>query len=68
MNQLALDLLLASPPRLENFVPGPNAEVLALLDQLGSANALTGPGPGPHPLARQLHLWGPPGSGRSHLL
>jgi DnaA family protein len=55
--QLPLDLLQAPAPTLENFVPGPNGAALAAL-----RDALAGRGPS------FLHLWGGPGSGRSHLL
>lgn len=58
MRQLILDLLPESPPSLDNFVAGGNAETLA---------ALTGW------LAGERHdtsfcLWGESGCGRSHLL
>jgi DnaA family protein len=39
----------------ENFLPGPNAEALAHLQRLG-------------PGAPPVYLWGPAGSGKSHLL
>jgi len=39
----------------ENFLPGPNAEALAHLQRLGTG-------------APPVYLWGPPGSGKSHLL
>jgi len=56
-HQFTLDLLRPPAPTLENFVPGANdAAVAALRD------ALAGRGP------QFLHLWGAPGSGRSHLL
>jgi DnaA family protein len=63
MDQLALDLLSNSPPRLENFVPGANGEALALLRRFGDPNGADGA-----PGERQVHLWGPPGSGKTHLL
>jgi DnaA family protein len=55
--QLPLALTLAGAPRLEDFVAGPNADVLAALQR-----ALLPGG------ERQIYLSGPPGSGRSHLL
>jgi DnaA family protein len=55
--QIALDLLPAPTPSLDNFVPGANGPVLAALRA-----ALAGQGP------EFLHLWGAAGSGRSHLL
>jgi DnaA-homolog protein len=56
--QLTLPLLRPAEPTLDNFVPGPNAELLARLRELaagGGAEAV-------------IYLWGAPGSGRSHLL
>lgn len=58
MRQLILDLLPASPPSLDNFVAGPNEEAL---------NALTGWLAGTTSETALL-LYGPAGSGRSHLL
>ncbi len=55
--QYALDLLAPPQATLDNFVPGSNAAALAAL-----RDALAGRGPA------FIHLWGPPGSGRSHLL
>src|SRR4051794_27754761 len=52
--QLILDLLPASSPTLDNFVPGPNQ---AALDALRDCSA-----------GRAVYLWGEPGAGRSHLL
>ncbi len=52
--QLLLDVLPASAPSLNNYIAGPNGEVLA------AVRALT---PG-----RALYIWGPAGCGRSHLL
>lgn len=56
--QLALQLLADAPPRLDNFVPGANAECLAMLAALADGTATT----------RLVYLWGLPGCGRSHLL
>jgi DnaA family protein len=58
MRQLILDLLPATPPSLDNFVPGGNGETLA---------AFTGWLAGEH-LDPSFCLWGEPGSGKSHLL
>jgi DnaA family protein len=55
--QITLDLFAPPAPSLENFVPGANGAVVAALRA-----ALAGQGP------EFLHLWGAPGSGRSHLL
>jgi len=52
--QLILDLLLPSAPSLDNFVVGENGQALDAL-----RNWETG---------RAIYLWGPPGSGRTHLL
>lgn len=57
VQQLPLDLLHPPAPSLENFVPGANAAVVAALRDL-----LEGRGP------QFVHIWGAPGSGRSHLL
>jgi DnaA family protein len=59
VTQLVLDLGPPPPPTLDNFVAGDNREALA------AARALLDPGAAP---ARFLYLWGPPSSGRSHLL
>jgi DnaA family protein len=56
-HQFTLDLLALPTPTLDNFVPGANGAALAAL-----RDVLAGRGPA------YLHLWGPPGSGRSHLL
>lgn len=55
--QLALGLLTPPVPTLDNFVPGRNAEALAAARELAR-------GRGP----QFLYFWGPPGSGRTHLL
>ncbi|WP_226450933.1 DnaA regulatory inactivator Hda [Ferribacterium limneticum] len=58
MRQLILDLLPESPPTLDNFVAGGNAETLALLTEwLAGTRADS-----------SFCLWGEAGSGRSHLL
>jgi DnaA family protein len=58
VKQLLLDIQPAPAPSLENFVPGRNAELLAVL------RVLTQGEPG----KRSLYLWGESGSGRSHML
>lgn len=55
--QLPLSLALEAPPSLANFVTGRNAETLAALRACRAGE----------PAARTLLLWGPPGSGKSHL-
>lgn len=58
MQQLLLDLLPDSPPGLDNFVAGPNAEtVAALTGWLAGGTEDT-----------SFCLYGTPGCGRSHLL
>ncbi len=57
MKQLILDVRPDFKPTLDNFVPGDNAALIAALRE--------------HVQRRDgsvLYLWGPPGSGRSHLL
>jgi len=56
-HQFTLDLLALPTPTLDNFVAGANGAALAAL-----RDVLAGRGP---PF---VHLWGPPGSGRSHLV
>lgn len=58
MRQLILDLLPETPPSLDNFVSGSNAETLAALTEW-----LAGTRPDP-----SFCLWGEAGCGRSHLL
>jgi len=55
--QLPLALAFPDAARLETFVTGPNAEVLASLTALAEAGA-----------GRAVYLWGEPGSGKTHLL
>lgn len=55
--QLALDLVEPEAPTLDNFVVGDNAELIACLRQ-----CLRGEGP------QFIYIWGPPASGRTHLL
>ncbi len=58
MQQLPLDLLQPPPPTLDNFVVGPNAQALNVVNQIVAGQ----------PPARIIVLCGPPGSGKSHLL
>lgn len=55
--QLLLDIRPEQLPSLDNYVVGGNIELLARLATLAKAGGLD-----------QIYLWGPPGSGRSHLL
>ncbi|KAB2310079.1 DnaA regulatory inactivator Hda [Betaproteobacteria bacterium SCN2] len=58
MQQLLLDIRPAARPTLDNFIPGPNRELLGHLNNwLASETAETA-----------LYIWGPPGSGKTHLL
>lgn len=57
MTQLLLDIRPQTSPCFARFVPGDNAELLARLSELAGPNAYD-----------SVYLWGPPGSGRSHLL
>lgn len=58
MKQLLLDIQPSAAPSLENFIAGRNAEATHSLKQ-----ALTNVAE-----ARFIYLWGPKGSGKSHLL
>lgn len=58
MKQLLLDIQPAPAPTLENFVPGRNAETLHSLYLAATGRADV----------RFVYLWGPEGSGKSHLL
>ncbi len=57
MQQLILDIRPDTPKRFGNFVAGANAEVIARLESAAHADAV-----------ETVYLYGPPGSGRSHLL
>jgi DnaA family protein len=57
MQQLLLDLVPVPAPTLDNFAPGRNAEPLRALRAWLAASA-----------EAALYLWGPPGSGKTHLL
>jgi DnaA-homolog protein len=58
MQQLSLDVHLVQAPSFDNFVAGPNAELMA---------SLRGIVAGERP-AKCLFIWGESGSGKSHLL
>lgn len=58
MDQLILPLLQPPTPSFGNFVPGRNAEALGAVRDLADGRSQ-------HSV---VYLWGPPGSGRSHLL
>lgn len=57
MTQLLLDLQPAQPPSLENFIAGENQELLARLRMLAEPGSFDA-----------IYLWGPEGSGKTHLL
>lgn len=59
MRQLALDIGLAPPPTLDSFIAAGNEAVLDHLRQWLSSDAAG---------AVPLYLWGPAGSGKTHLL
>jgi DnaA-homolog protein len=62
--QLVLDLGTPPPATFDSFVTGGNPELVARLRGLSeSLSASAGPPPD-----RTVYLWGPAGSGRSHLL
>jgi DnaA family protein len=58
MRQMVLSLAPPSSPRLENFVPGRNAELLSVLAALVGGERSE----------RFVYMWGMPGSGKTHLL
>ena len=58
MKQLAFDLADAPQPTLDNFVIARNAELVQHLHDLGRLREGE----------RSIYMWGPPGSGRTHLL
>ena len=55
MKQLVLDIRPDAPPTLGNFIVGSNDELVAALTAVAGGNT-------------HLYLWGPQGSGRTHLL
>lgn len=58
MQQLILDIRPAARPSLDNFISGPNRELLDHLKRwLKGETAETA-----------IYIWGPPGSGKTHLL
>ncbi len=58
MQQLSLDVHLIQAPSFDNFVDGPNAELMASLQSIVA---------GERP-AKCLFIWGESGSGKSHLI
>lgn len=70
MKQLVLDIRPDAPPTLDNFVAGANDELIAALGELATRHAggSTSATPVPAGLPGHIYLWGPEGSGKSHLL
>ena len=62
MRQIALDIAMPGPATLDNFFPGPNSAVHAHLQRLVQDQQV------PDALAVPTYLWGPEGSGKTHLL
>ncbi len=62
MSQLVLDFGPPPAPTLDNFIPGGNQECLAALRRLADEPPAT-----LAPVGRFVYVWGPPGSGKSHL-
>ncbi len=60
--QLTLDFGPPPPPSLDNFASGPNEECLVTLRQLADALQRGEP-----PAQRFIYVWGPEGSGKTHL-
>lgn len=58
MQQLLLDIRPAASPGLDNFIPGPNIEIIRQLLSWQTGETAE----------KSLYLWGPPGSGKTHLL
>jgi len=62
MRQIALDIAMPGPATLDNFFPGPNSAVHAHLQRLVQGQQVA------DTLAVPTYLWGPEGSGKTHLL
>jgi DnaA family protein len=62
MRQIALDIAMPGPATLDNFFPGPNSAVHAHLQRQVQGQQV------PDALAVPTYLWGPEGSGKTHLL
>jgi len=55
LKQIPLDIVAEAPRTFENFLPGANALAVEQLSALAAG-------------APPVYLWGPPGSGKTHLL
>jgi DnaA family protein len=62
MRQIALDIAMPGQAKLDNFFPGPNSAVHAHLQRLVQGQQV------PDALAVPTYLWGPEGTGKTHLL
>ena len=62
MRQIALDIAMPGPATLDNFFPGPNSVAHAHLQRMVQGQQV------PVALAVPTYLWGPEGSGKTHLL
>jgi len=62
MRQIALDIAMPGPATLDNFFPGPNSAVHTHLQRLVQGQQM------PDALAVPTYLWGPEGTGKTHLL
>ncbi len=58
MQQLLLDIRPLAKPTLDNFIPGPNRELLDHLKRWLKGESTD----------TVIYIWGPPGSGKTHLL
>lgn len=67
MRQLPLAMVAAPEPSFASFLVGENAQALAALQAL-AASLSASPVPGSDAQLPPLYLWGPPGSGKTHLL
>ena len=68
MQQIALDIGLRTPPTLDNYFPGPNVAALAHLQQWLPARPVGAPSDVLRPDVAPTYVWGPEGSGKTHLL
>ena len=62
MRQIALDIAMPGPATLDNFFPGPNSAAHEHLQRIVQGQQV------PDALAVPTYLWGPEGSGKTHLL
>lgn len=62
MRQIALDIAMPGPATLDNFFPGPNSAAHEHLQRMVQGQQV------PDALAVPTYLWGPEGSGKTHLL